>query len=320
MLVLDSDLANNIFKPHLKSFSLEKLFLYMQIFSPIQQVHFSSLNEVFVKRDDLIDPYISGNKWRKLKYILADVKTKEKTHLVTFGGAYSNHLVATAAAAARNNLKATAFVRGEQVENEMLLICRLFGMNLIFTDRESYQNKQALYDAHFGADQETYFIDEGGASTLAIMGCAEVISELPAHFDHIFCAAGTGTTAAGLLKGINEQNLSTQLHVVPVLKGGDFIKDEILNYEHNISKLELHTDYHLGGYAKTTPALLQFIKNFTAESGMLVDPVYTAKMFYALTDLTQKGHFKKDAKILAIHTGGLLGILGMQNKLNEVLR
>lgn len=320
MLVLDSGLANNIFKPHLKSFSLEKLFLYMQIFSPIQRVHFSPLNDVFVKRDDLIDPYISGNKWRKLKHILADAKVRGKTHLVTFGGAYSNHLVATAAAAARNNLKATAFVRGEQVENEMLLICRLFGMNLIFTDRESYQNKPALFNAHFNSVKESNFIDEGGASTLAVMGCAEVISELPAHFDHIFCAAGTGTTAAGLLKGINEHNLSTQLHVVPVLKGGDFIKDEILKYEHNINKLELHTDYHFGGYAKTTPALLQFIKNFTAESGMLIDPVYTAKMFYALTDLVQKGHFKKDAKILAIHTGGLLGILGMRDRLNEVLR
>ena len=291
----------------------------MQIFSPIHQVHFAPLNEVFVKRDDLIDPYISGNKWRKLKYILADVKAKGKTHLVTFGGAYSNHLVATAAAAARNNLTATAFVRGESVSNEMLLICRLFGMNLIFTDRENYKNKQALFNTHFGSAPEAYFIDEGGASAAAVSGCAEVIEELPTHFDHIFCAAGTGTTAAGLLKGINTHALATQLHVVPVLKGGDFIKDEILNYESNTTKLTLHTDYHFGGYAKTTPQLLQFIKKFTAETGMLIDPVYTAKMFYALTDLTQKGYFKKDAKILAIHTGGLFGILGMQDQLNKTL-
>jgi 1-aminocyclopropane-1-carboxylate deaminase len=292
----------------------------MQIYSPIYQISFQSSNPIGVKRDDLIDPYISGNKWRKLKYILKDVIAKEKTHLVTFGGAYSNHLVATAAAAARNNLKATAFVRGEQVENEMLLLCRLFGMNLVFTDRESYKNKQQLFDEHFDNDNQAYFIDEGGASEEATMGCAEIITELTESYDHIFCAAGTGTTAAGLLKGINQAGLNTQLNIIPVLKGGDFIEKEISKYESDLNKLKLHTDYHFGGYAKTTPELLQFIKTFSAETGMLIDPIYTAKMFYAIYDLNKKGFFKKDAKILAIHTGGLLGILGMKDKLNEALR
>ncbi len=297
---------------------MEKLF-FAPMLSPIHQLHFSTLPHLYVKRDDLIDPYISGNKWRKLKYILAEAKALGKTELVTFGGAYSNHLVATAAAAARNQLQASAFVRGEKVNNEMLLMCRLFGMELIFTDRESYKDKRALFDQHFGHSATAYFIDEGGASAAAVKGCAEVIEELPSTFDHIFCAAGTGTTAAGLLKGINACHLTCQLHVVPVLKGGSFIEKEIATYEKDISQLRLHTDYHFGGYAKTTPALLQFMKHFTAETGMLIDPVYTAKMFYAISDLAQKGYFEKEAKILAIHTGGLFGILGMQEKLYQSL-
>lgn len=268
-----------------------------------------------VKRDDLIDPYISGNKWRKLKYILNNTIKQQKTHLVTFGGAYSNHLVATAAAAARNNLKATAFVRGELVQNEMLLLCKLFGMNLIFVDRESYRNKAQLFNTYFESDTSAYFIDEGGASNEAVLGCAEIVDELTSTYDHIFCAAGTGTTAAGLLKGINQHQLQTKLHVIPVLKGGDFIRNEICTYENELSNLVLHTNYHFGGYAKTTPELIKFIQTFTAATGMLIDPVYTAKMFYGINDLANQQYFKKEAKILAIHTGGLFGILGMKDKL-----
>ncbi len=286
----------------------------MEIFSPIQQVYFLSDFPFWVKRDDLIDPYISGNKWRKLKYILKGAMDEGKTHLVTFGGAYSNHLVATAAATARAGLKSTAFVRGEEVSNEMLVICKLFGMNLIFIDRTQYRNKQMLYQLFFGEDKTTYFVDEGGASEEAVQGCAEVISELSSRYDHIFCAAGTGTTAAGLLRGINQHKLDAQLHVIPVLKGGGFLLSAIESYENDTSNLKLHTDYHFGGYAKTTPALLNFIKTFTSSTGILIDPVYTAKMFYAINDLANKNYFKSGEKVLAIHTGGLLGILGMKDK------
>ncbi len=286
----------------------------MQIYSPVQSFNYNTLGQISVKRDDLIDPYISGNKWRKLKYILADAQAKGKNHLVTFGGAYSNHLVATAACAARNNLKSTAFVRGEKVSNEMIVLCQLFGMQLIFVDRESYRDKELLFKQYFRDDQLAYFIDEGGASEEAVKGCAEIIAELLAPYDHIFCAAGTGTTAAGLLRGINEVNLPIALHVIPVLKNGAFIEKEISNYEPNLTKLHLHLDYHFGGYAKTTTELLQFMKNFTANTGILVDPVYTAKMFFAIYDLMEKGQLKKDTNILAIHTGGLLGIMGMKEK------
>ncbi|MGY4384899.1 1-aminocyclopropane-1-carboxylate deaminase [Pedobacter sp. UYP24] len=285
------------------------------VFSPLQRLKHPSRNQIVVKRDDLIDPYISGNKWRKLKYILLQAKNANKSHLVTFGGAYSNHLVATAAACARSGLKSTAFVRGEAVENEMLLLCKLFGMELIFTDRDNYRNKHLLYNTYFHQNPSTYFVDEGGASKEAIIGCAEIIDELPDDIDHLFCAAGTGTTAAGLLKGIQQRGLKTILHVIPVLKDGSFITDEILKYTGSVEQLTLHTDYHFGGYAKTTPELITYIKTFVAQEGMLIDPVYTAKMFYAIDDLLQKGAFKAEEKIVAMHTGGLLGIMGMKDKL-----
>ncbi len=293
--------------------------MFATLHSPLHQLKHPNGNKLWVKRDDLIDPFISGNKWRKLKYTLEKAARLNKLHLVTFGGAYSNHLVATAAAASRAGYRATAFVRGEPVENEMLLLCRLYGMKLIFTNREEYKNKPALFHSFFGDDPAAFFIDEGGASAEAVKGCAEIIDELPKDIDHLFCAAGTGTTAAGLLKGIQKHRLKTQLHVIPVLKGGDFIANEIYNYTDNMEQLNLHTDYHFGGYAKTQPALLTFMTQFIAQEGILIDPVYTAKMFYAIADLHKNNYFKKEDKIVALHTGGLLGILGKKEKLQEIL-
>jgi 1-aminocyclopropane-1-carboxylate deaminase len=288
--------------------------VFEKIYSPVQKIEIPAFSNLFVKRDDLIDPYISGNKWRKLKYIIQEAKNANKSHLVTFGGAYSNHLVATAAAAARTGLKSTAFVRGEEVKNEMLLLCSLFGMKLIFTDRTSYKDKNSLFIKHFSNDEQAYFIDEGGASEEAVKGCAEIIDQLDETYDHIFCAAGTGTTAAGLLAGLQKNKLATKLHVVSVLKHGSFLKDEISKYTVVDDRLVLHTDYDFGGYAKSTPELFSFIKSFTATTGILLDPVYTAKMFYAITDLQQKNRLNGNDKILAIHTGGLLGIFGMKDK------
>jgi 1-aminocyclopropane-1-carboxylate deaminase len=292
--------------------------MFEQVYSPLQKIDHPLLTNFYVKRDDLIDPYISGNKWRKLKYLLKRAKGEGKTHLVTFGGAFSNHLVATASAAARAGLQSTAFVRGEVVENQMLLLCRLYGMRLIFTDRESYKSKQQLFNQHFEGNSSAFFIDEGGASAEAVQGCAEIIEELPEDIDLLFCAAGTGTTAAGLMHGIQERKMHCALHVVPVLKGGEFIKEEISAYVNVDQQLQLHTEYHFGGYAKTQPALLEIIAHYASRYGILTDPVYTAKLFFAIEDLSQKQLIDKDAKIVALHTGGLLGILGMQDKLSKL--
>ena len=289
----------------------------LPIYSPVEEIFnplFSSKGvQLFIKRDDMIHPFVSGNKWRKLKYLLLEAEKLQKKHLVTFGGAHSNHLLATACAAAKFGFSCTGIVRGENVENETLLLCRLFGMHLIFTDRESYRDKPGLFNRNFGNDSEFFFIDEGGSGSLAAKGCSELIDELPEVYDHLFCAAGTGTTAAGILSGINRKSMSTKMHVIPVLKGADFLKQEIENLSNGVS-FEFHTDYHFGGYAKTNDELLSFIKDFTSSTGILIDPVYTGKLLLAIYDLISKDYFTRGSRILAVHTGGITGVLGMANR------
>lgn len=288
-----------------------------EIFSPVHQIRNNLFDEqglkVFIKRDDLIHPIISGNKWRKLKYLLKDAQAQRKIHLVTFGGAYSNHLLATAAAAARFGFKSTGIVRGEEVSNDTLFLCRLHGMNLIFTDRESYRDKHAVFAKYFADDSNTYFIDEGGASPLGAQGCGELVNELTETYDHVFCACGTGTTAAGIINGLTEHDLLTKFHGVPVLKGGEFLIDEIKPMLLKSADYQLHTQYHFGGYAKTTPGLIQFVKDFAASTGILIEPIYTGKMLYALYDLAAKKYFQPGSSILAVHTGGIWGLLGMKH-------
>lgn len=290
----------------------------LEIFSPVHQVQHPLFDDkglkIFIKRDDLIHPLISGNKWRKLKYTLTSARNQGKNHLITFGGAYSNHLMATAAAAARFGFKATGFVRGEEVDNDTLFMCRLHGMELLFTDRETYRDKPALFQKHYGSSPDAYFIDEGGASAEAAKGCSELVDELAETYDHIFCACGTGTTAAGILNGIYRNALPTTFHAIPVLKNGDFMAGEINKYLNHIANYQLHTDYHFGGYGKTTPELIDFVKQFVAHTGILIEPIYTGKMLYAIFNLARKDHFTPGSKILAIHSGGIWGLLGMKDR------
>jgi 1-aminocyclopropane-1-carboxylate deaminase len=225
--------------------------------------------------------------------------------------------LATAAAAAKFGFKSTGFVRGEEVDNDTLFLCRLHGMNLRFVDRESYRDKQALFNKYFADDTDAFFIDEGGASPLGAKGCRELIDELTETYDHVFCACGTGTTAAGIINGITRNNLSTQFYGIPVLKDGEFLRKEIDRFLDRPTDYHLHTAYHFGGYAKVSPELINFIKGFTSSTGILIEPIYTGKMFYALYDLVEKDHFKPGSKILAIHTGGIWGLLGMKDKFNN---
>jgi 1-aminocyclopropane-1-carboxylate deaminase len=273
--------------------------------------------EVFVKRDDLIHPFISGNKWRKLKYILRKAEEENKKHLITFGGAWSNHLLATACAAAKFGFKCTGIVRGEPVTNQLLTLCRLFGMNLEFAGRTSYRDKKALFHKYSQGDDQAFFIDEGGAGIEAVEGCSELISELDREYGHIFCACGTGTTAAGILKGMAKTDSKSVFHGVPVLKNGQFLRKDIDQYLIKDTTYQLHTEYHFGGYAKTSRELIRFIKEFSASTGILIDPVYTGKLFYSVYDLIKKDHFKTGSIILVIHTGGLFGLLGMEEVFNQ---
>lgn len=289
----------------------------MKIYSPEQvlnhPLYSSKQVSVSIKRDDMIHPFISGNKWRKLKYNLLKAEQDGKRKLVTFGGAWSNHLLATACAGATFGYSTKAFVRGEEVVNPVLTMCRLFGMDLAFVDRTLYKDKLSLY-ANFPQREEYYFIDEGGAGYEAIGGCEEIVQELENTYDHILCAAGTGATAAGLRSGIHKLGLKTKLHVVPVLKGGDFILEQIQNLNVSTEDIHLHTDYHFGGYAKTKPELIHFIKDFVSATGIMIEPTYTGKALYALHDLIIKDIFKANDRILFVHTGGLTGLLGMLEK------
>jgi 1-aminocyclopropane-1-carboxylate deaminase len=292
----------------------------LEIFSPIEAWQHPLFTEkglnVFIKRDDMIHPLISGNKWRKLKYLLQEAHALGKKHLVTFGGAYSNHLLATAAAAARYGFKSTGIVRGEEVNNDTLFLCRIHGMHLIFVDRDSYRRKPDLFEQHFGNDISAFFIDEGGASPQAVKGCSELVDELPVVYNHLFCACGTGTTAAGIITGLQQQYLQTLFHGIPVFKNGDFMRQEIDRYLTFEASYNIHTSYHFGGYAKTTPQLIEFIKEFIASTGILIEPVYTGKMLYAIFELASQNYFAAGSNILAIHSGGLFGLLGMKEKFN----
>lgn len=283
------------------------------LYSPEERLNDPDLTEqsveLLVKRDDMIHHFISGNKWRKLMYPIQEMRQSGKHQLVTFGGAWSNHLLACAAAGARYGIKTSAFVRGEPVDNPVLGMCRLFGMELRFVDRSSYREKKELFATHYDASK-AYFVDEGGYGTLAARGCSELIDELGQSYDHIVVAGGTGTTAAGLQQGILKHQLATQLHVVPVLKGAHFLLEEIRKLGTDPAELCFHWDYHFSGYAKVKPELLKFIQHFVARTGIMIEPTYTGKMMYAVYDLIKKGYFRRDSRILLIHTGGLTGLLG----------
>lgn len=288
-------------------------------YSPEQKISFPDWQKksvhISIKRDDMIHPFISGNKWRKLKFNIEAALAQNKSHLVTFGGAWSNHILATACAGATFGFKTTAFLRGDiGTNNPVLAMCRLFGMNLIYTDRTDYKNKQALFDMHFSQNPYAYFIDEGGHGPLGSKGCEEIVSSLNETYDHIFCACGTGTTLAGLQHAVTSSGLQTEVHGIPVLKGGDFIQDELLKIYPNIPAVTLHTEYHFGGYAKTKPELLQFIEKFVSSTGIMIEPTYTGKLFFALNDLIAQDYFKTNARVLVIHTGGLTGFLGMYER------
>ena len=291
--------------------------LNCDFFSPEQILDFSLAEskgvKVSIKRDDLIHPYISGNKWRKLKHVLLKAKKEDKTHLVSFGGAWSNHLLATACAAAQFKFSSTAYVRGEEVANPVLSLCRLFGMQIHFVSREEYKDKRELFKRHHAQDSEAYFIDEGGYSLEAAKGCEEIIPELKETYDHIFAACGTGASIAGLAKGASIYLPQAKIHGVPVLKGGEFIHDTIHHLYPEVD-VELHLDYHFGGYAKTKPELIEFIKSFCKDTGILIEPVYTGKLFFAVMDLVSKNYFKEGDRVLILHSGGLTGFLGQYSK------
>ena len=283
------------------------------IIEPIQLPIFTEKGmEVFMKRDDLIHPFISGNKCRKLKYVLRDAREKQKTMLATFGGAFSNHLLAVACAGATFGFKTTGFVRGEELEikNPVLKMCHLFGMRLIFIPRNDYRDKEIVYQKYFNNDPSVYFVPEGGSCLEALPGVAEIIGELPNTYDEIFTASGTGGTLSGLALGVHQHQLTTIVNGIAVIKGGEYLIQEIKNWIGDIP-FQLHTQFHRGGYARTDNELVVFARNFARNTGIVIEPIYTAKMLIAIIQLAEENYFKPGSKILTIHTGGVWGGNGL---------
>ncbi|WP_338376230.1 pyridoxal-phosphate dependent enzyme [uncultured Flavobacterium sp.] len=274
--------------------------------------------ELYIKREDLIHPLISGNKYRKLKYNLLQAKTENKTTLLTFGGAFSNHILAVASAGFENNFKTIGIVRGEELfdkidQNPTLKKAQELGMQFKFVSREEFRNKTTKAFLHnlkteFG---DFYLLPEGGTNELAIKGCEEILTKEDEVFTHICCSIGTGGTISGI---INSSLNSQQIVGFPSLKG-DFISNEITNFVVK-SNWNVISEYHFGGYGKITDSLIRFINDFNVQHDIPLDPIYTGKMMFGIDDLLKKDYFPKGSKILAIHTGGLQGIQGM----NEMLK
>jgi 1-aminocyclopropane-1-carboxylate deaminase len=267
---------------------------------------------VFMKRDDLIHPFISGNKWRKLKHVLSEARSEDKTTLATFGGAFSNHLLAVACSGAMFGFKTVGFVRGEEIEvkNPVLKMCHLFGMRLIFISRGDYRDKEAIYKRYLAEEDNVYYIPEGGSCAEALPGVGEVIEELPEVYDQIFVPTGTGGTLAGLALAVRDKLLPTEVHGITVIKGGEYLHREIEAWT-GMVPYHLHTNFHRGGYAKTDNELIVFARNFIRNTGIMIEPIYTGKMLMALVQLAEENHFKPKSRILCIHTGGVWGGNGL---------
>jgi 1-aminocyclopropane-1-carboxylate deaminase len=292
---------------------------------PIQKINSEIAANAGIKlsilRLDLMHPQINGNKWFKLKYNLAEAKEKNFSTILTFGGAYSNHIYATAAAGKIFGFRTIGVIRGEEniPLNPTLQFALAQGMQLVYIDRRTYKERhtdelQIQLKQQFG---EVFIIPEGGCNLNGIRGCIEIL-ETVKEFNTICLACGTGTTLAGMTLSLNQQQ---KVMGFPILKGGDFLNEDINNSLINYlasglpapvncpAPWQLVSDYHFGGYAKVNNQLKLFCQNFQQEYGIHLDYVYTGKMFYGVMDLITKGLFKSES-LLLVHTGGLQGNLG----------
>jgi len=293
----------------------------LNIPSPIQPIYSEIASEkkieLFIKRDDLIHPQISGNKWRKLKHNILQAKEKGCQKLVTFGGAYSNHLYAFAAACKKFDISGTAIVRGEKPKklSHTIQFAEKCGIELIYISREDYRKKDAEIIKSKISDHDFFLIPEGGSNAFALIGLKEMMEEINEEYDFICCPIGTGGTVSGILK---YSNPSTKIVGFPVLKGVDYLKENIseLSELKNLDKkLIWASNYHFGGYAKTNQDLIDFTNGFYQQHKIPLDLVYTSKMVYGVLDMIKKDLFPESSKILIIHTGGLQGNIGMKERL-----
>ncbi len=269
---------------------------------------------LLIKRDDLLHPIISGNKWRKLKYPLRNAIEAGFGHVISMGGPWSNHLHALAWCCRELGLKCTGLIRGEtpRQESPTLSDMRRWGMQLEFVSRQEFRSLRQYHDhdAPPGKQRNGFWIPEGGACTTALPGVSEILDEIPEGTDIIATACGTATTLAGITVALKPGQTALGF---PVMKGGAYLNQEMKRlisggqYNTNPDSYRLITAYHFGGFGKAHPELEAFQRSFTESTGIPLDPVYTARLFYGLYDLIRKDYFAPGLKILALHTGGLQG-------------
>jgi len=264
---------------------------------------------VDVLRLDLIHPVISGNKWFKLKYFLEEAKNQNKKTILTFGGAFSNHIIATAATRKEFNLKSIGIIRGEKppILSHTLQDAINYGMDLFFVSREEYKQKkipQEIFDEH--KEEEIYIIPEGGYGIKGVEGVKEILQNIDNNYTHIIAAVGTGTTLAGLIEGSYSHQ---QIIGISVLKNNFSLEKEIENLiaDKNKNRTTIIHDYHFGGYAKHTNELIYFMNEFYDNTGIPSDFVYTGKLFFAINNLIHRKYFPSKSKLLIVHSGGLQG-------------
>lgn len=284
------------------------------MFSPLTLLHSTQFDErnikVFVKRDDLIHPFISGNKWRKGHYLLKHIKENGYDTAITFGGAYSNHIHAFSYACNSIGLKSIGIIRGEELANKPLNKTLTFakekGMELIFVDRNEYKQRyDSEYQKMLAKKHNAYIVPEGGTTSFAIEGFKDMLDEIRSEtsFDYILVPCGSGGTISGINSNLRKNE---QVIGINVLKGTE---PELLSVIKSFSDNEryiINNDYHFGGYAKTTQELNNFIHTFEQDFNIEIEKVYSAKMFYAFFDLVNKGFFDNKTVVLN-HTGGLQG-------------
>lgn len=265
--------------------------------------------QLLLKRDDLIDPYLSGNKWRKLKYNLLQARAENHDTLLTFGGAYSNHIFSVAAAGKKFGFKTIGIIRGEEhlPLNPTLQFAVDSGMYLHYMDRSTYRKKNSevvigQLEGQFGS---FYLIPEGGTNELAVKGTSEIMKELSeVGFDYICCACGTGGTLAGIVSGLKGNQKAMGFSA---LKGGDFLVKDVQQWlpEDASENWQIETGFHFGGYAKKKPELLEFMETFRQQTGIPLDPIYTGKMMFGVIQKIKSNYFPCGSKLVVIHTGGL---------------
>jgi 1-aminocyclopropane-1-carboxylate deaminase len=295
--------------------------------TPTQEISHPLLIEkgikLFVKRDDLIHPEIMGNKWRKLKYNVIELKKRGYKKLVTMGGAFSNHIAATAAMALENGIASVGVIRGNELDinsNPTLSYAHQKGMELHFVDRDVFRNFRSNPGLVEKTYPDHYFLPEGGTNSLAIKGCEEIISEISEPFNVIVTPIGTGGTFAGLINSVSKDQ---KVLGISSLKGNFIFKemsDLLIHFNISSTNYELINSYHFGGYGKTTTELIDFINWFKENFSIPLDPIYTGKSFFTVWDMIKTDKFEKNLKIVLLHTGGLQGIEGFNRKNENIIQ